>query len=252
MTLEVCCGNLESVHAAVNGGAQRIELCSALEVEGLTPSWDVLQQARKLYPSLIIHVLIRSRAGNFCYSPEEVSQMAAQIEKALELGADGIVVGALTARGEVDVPTMQTWTGIVDDWLLAKGFEAAGCHSCMDAYYFQGMVKRPSVTFHRAFDACKDPFRALEDIIGLGCSRVLTSGQAATALEGTPLLKELRLRADGRIGILPGGGITPDNARAILDATGCTELHASASVLQPDGRKITSAALVAAILAVRP
>lgn len=248
MILEACCGNLESVHAAVTGGAPRIELCSALELDGLTPSWEVLEEARRLYPSLLIHVLIRSRAGDFCYSAEEVSEMAAQIEKALELGADGIVVGALTPSGDVDRRAIQAWMKVVEDWLLAKGFEAGGCHSCMDAYFFQGLVKRPSVTFHRAFDACRDPFRALEDIIGLGCDRILTSGQAATALDGVALLKELQVRAAGRIGILPGGGITPENARAILDGTGCTELHASASIKE-EGRKVTSAALVSAILA---
>ena len=248
MTLEVCCGNLESVHAAVTGGATRIELCSALEVDGLTPFWDVLQEVRRLYPSLVVHVLIRSRAGDFCYSPEEVSTMASQIEKALELGADGIVVGALTPAGDVDVSAMRVWMGVVEDWLLAKGFEAGGCHSCMDAYFFQGLVKRPSVTFHRAFDVCWDPFQALEVIIGLGCKRILTSGQAPTALEGVALLKNLRVRAGGRIGILPGGGITPANARTILDVTGCTELHASASTTI-EGRKVTSAALVKAILA---
>ncbi len=248
MILEACCGNLESVHAAVTGGAPRIELCSALEADGLTPSWEVLEEARRLYPSLLIHVLIRSRAGDFCYSAEEVSEMAAQIEKALELGADGIVVGALTPSGDVDRLAIQAWMNVVDEWMLAKGFEAGGCHSCMDAYFFQGLVKRPSVTFHRAFDACRDPFRALEDLIGLGCDRILTSGQAATALDGVALLKELQVRAAGRIGILPGGGITPENARAILDGTGCTELHASASI-KKEGRKVTSAALVSAILA---
>lgn len=249
MILEACCGNLESVHAAVTGGAPRIELCSALELDGLTPSWDVLQEARRQYPSLVIHVLIRSRAGDFCYSAEEVSEMAGQIEKALELGADGIVVGALTPSGDVDLPALQRWMGVVDDWMLAKGFEAGGCHSCMDAYFFQGLVKRPSVTFHRAFDACRDPFQALEDLIGAGCNRILTSGQAPTALEGTALLKELRRKADCRIGILPGGGITPENARAILEATSCTELHASASIIK-EGRKVTSAALVSAINAI--
>ena len=248
MILEACCGNLESVHAAVTGGAPRIELCSALEADGLTPSWEVLEEARRLYPSLLIHVLIRSRAGDFCYCAEEVSEMAAQIEKALELGADGIVVGALTPSGEVDRYAIQAWMKVVEDWLLAKGFEAGGCHSCMDAYFFQGLIKRPSVTFHRAFDACRDPFRALEDLIGLGCDRILTSGQAATALDGVALLKELQVRAAGRIGILPGGGVSPENARTLLDATGCTELHASASVMK-EGCKVTSAALVSAILA---
>ena len=248
MTLEVCCGNLESVHAAVAGGATRIELCSALEQDGLTPSWEVLNQVRAYYPSLVIHVLIRSRAGDFCYSPEEVSAMTSQIEDALVFGADGLVLGALTPEGDIDCEAMRTWMSVLDDWQLAKGFEAGGCHSSMDAHFFKGLIPRPSVTFHRAFDVCREPFRALEDIIGLGCNRILTSGQAPTALEGAALIRQLRERADGRIGLLPGGGITPSNARAVLEATGCTELHASASTTI-DGRKVTSAAIVKAILA---
>ena len=94
MTLEVCCGNLESVHAAVKGGAPRIELCSRLDLDGLSPLWEELEQARALYPTLKIHALIRPREGDFCYGPEEAVQMQADIEKALELGADGIDIGA--------------------------------------------------------------------------------------------------------------------------------------------------------------
>ena len=248
MILEVCCGNLESVHEAVAGGAPRIELCSALELDGLTPSWEDLKAARAQYPALKIHVLIRSRAGDFCYTPAEVQDMSAQIEKALELGADGIVLGALTPKGDVDKAAVQAWMDVISDWMLAKGLEAGGCHSSMDAYFFQGLVKKPSVTFHRAFDQVRDPFGALEEIVGLGCGRILTSGQAPSALEGAPLIRRLREKARGRIGLLPGGGITPDNARAILDLTGCEQLHASASVMEK-GRKVTSAALVSAILA---
>lgn len=248
MTLEVCCGNLESVHAAVAGGASRIELCSALEQDGLTPSWEDLKTARKHYPTLKIHVLIRCRAGNFCYTREEVAEMTDQIETALSSGADGIVIGALTPKGDVDVSAMEAWTEVVSDWMLAKGFELGGCHSSMDAYFFQGLAARPSITFHRAFDVCRKPFEALETLVGLGCDRILTSGQAPSALEGAELIRELRLKARGRILLLPGGGVRPDNARAILDRTGCTELHASASV-KKEGGKVTSAALVSAILA---
>ena len=217
MTLEVCCGNLESVHAAVKGGARRIELCSQLELDGLTPVWEELQTARSLYPGLIIHVLIRPRAGDFCYSAAEVQQMAADIATALALGADGIVVGALTPEGEVDLPAMER--------LMA-----------------------PNVTFHRAFDVCREPLRALEDIIGLGCRRILTSGQAATALEGATLIQALRERSAGRLLLLPGGGVTPENAASFLARTGCMEIHASASVKKADGTRVTSAHTVAAIL----
>lgn len=216
--LEVCCGNLDSVHAAVKGGAPRIELCSSLELDGLTPSWEDLCTARALYPQLTIHVLIRPRPGDFCYSPAELQQMAADIRTALSLGADGIVIGCLTPSGDVDVPAMQV--------LMA------------DARH---------VTFHRAFDVCRQPFDALETIIGLGCTRLLTSGQAPTVAEGTDMVRALRERADGRIGLLPGCGVTPRNARRILELTGCTEIHASASHTV-NGRKVTSSRTVAAIL----
>ena len=100
--LEVCCGNLDSVRAAVEGGAPRIELCSALELDGLTPAREDLKAARSLFPDLTIHVLIRPRAGDFCYSPKEVDLMSRQIETALDFGADGIVIGCLTRSGDVD------------------------------------------------------------------------------------------------------------------------------------------------------
>jgi len=247
MKLEVCCGNLESVHAAAKGGAPRIELCSALELDGLTPDWEDLQKARAYYPELVIHVLIRCRAGDFCYTKEEVRQMTGQIEEALAYGADGIVIGALTPEGDIDTAALEEWSGLLQQWLLAKGLEAGGCHSSMDAHFFKGLIPVPSVTFHRAFDRCRDPFQALEDIIGLGCNRILTSGQAATALEGAGLIRELREKAHGRIGLLPGGGITPENAKAVLERTGCTELHASASETV-DGRKVTQERLVRALL----
>ena len=217
--LEVCCGNLDSVRAAVEGGAPRIELCSALELDGLTPAREDLKAARSLFPDLTIHVLIRPRAGDFCYSPKEVDLMSRQIETALDFGADGIVIGCLTRSGDVDKAAMQKL-----------------------------MRTARNVTFHRAFDVCREPFSALEDIIELGCRRILTSGQAPVAAEGTDLIRELRSRAQGRIGLLPGCGVNPRNARRILELTGCSEIHASASAREADGRKVTSASTVAAIL----
>jgi len=227
--LEVCCGNPESVAAAVGGGARRVELCSALELDGLTPPTEWIRDARTHFPHLTLHVLIRSRAGDFCYSEPEVATLAEQVGSALEAGADGIVVGCLTKDGAVDLPAMRRLVHVVDEWNRS------------------GKTARVTLTFHRAFDVCKRPFEALEQIIGLGCDRILTSGQAATAEAGSALLRELREKAAGRIILLAGGGVTPANAAGILQATGCTEIHASASETV-NGKKTTSAAKVAAIL----
>jgi len=222
MILEVCCGNLDSVKAAVEGGAQRVELCSRLEVDGLTPLWEDLREARSLFPQLKIHVLIRPREGDFCYSAKEVDKMAADIEIALALGADGVVLGALDEKGDVDQAVIQELLAVAEPWA-------------------------PALTFHRAFDVCRRPFDALETIEGMGFHRILTSGQAPSAQEGTDMLRELQSRA--KLIILPGGGINASNARRILELSGCSELHASASSLQPDGRKVTEAKKVAAIIA---
>ena len=246
--LEVCCGSLESVRAAVEGGAARVELCAALELDGLTPAWEDLRRARAEFPGLTIHVLIRPRPGDFCYTQEEVEEMTAEIETALEAGADGIVAGCLTPEGDVDLPAMLQLTMTVDNWNLAQELVSDRCHASSDDHFFPAERPGVSFTFHRAFDVCKRPFQALEDIIDLGCDRILTSGQAPSAVEGMDLLRLLRERADGEIVILPGGGVTPENAARILAVTGCTEIHASASEIQ-DGRKITSARRVQKIMA---
>ena len=222
MILEVCCGNLDSVKAAVEGGAQRVELCSRLEVDGLTPLWEDLREARSLYPQLKIHVLIRPREGDFCYSAKEVDKMAADIEIALALGADGLVLGALDEKDDVDQAVIQELLAVAEPWA-------------------------PALTFHRAFDVCRRPFDAQETIEGMGFHRILTSGQAPSAQAGTDMLRELQSRT--QLIILPGGGINASNARRILELSGCSELHASASSLQPDGRKVTEAKKVAAIIA---
>ncbi len=220
--LEVCCGSPESVAAAVAGGARRIELCAHLELDGLTPPMEWVRDAKTRYPDLLVHVLIRPRAGDFVYAAEETDTMVLQIREALEAGADGIVIGALTPAGDVDLALLKRLISVIP----------AG---------------RASVTFHRAFDVCRKPFDALEQIIGLGCNRILTSGQQPTVVEGADMLRALRQRARGRILILPGGGVTTENAARVLAGTGCVEIHASASETI-DGKKITSAAKVAAIL----
>lgn len=237
--LEVCAGDLESVRAAADGGAARVELCSALGEGGVTPSIGFIRQAL-LVPGLRVHVLIRPRGGDFLYTPEEVNAMVADIEACRESGAHGVVIGALTPDGDIDLPSCR------------RMIEAAG---------------EMSVTFHRAFDLCRNPEEALDTIIELGCDRLLTSGQAATALEGTPLLRRLHDRAAGRLVILAGGGVTPDNAADILIGSGTNEVHASAraGVTSPmryrkEGvamgapgsdeysRKVTSPAIVAKIV----
>ena len=246
--LEVCCGNPESVDAAVLGGARRIELCADLEADGLTPPTAWIRDAKTRYPSLTVHVLVRPRAGDFVYSPAEADATANQVEEALEAGADGIVIGALTPEGEVDLPLMERLVSLVDTFNLASELlDSDRCHAANDSHFFPGPARRVSITFHRAFDRCRRPFEALEQIIGLGCDRILTSGQEATAEAGAAMLGELRRRARGRIGILPGGGVTPGNAARILAATGCAEIHASASVVR-DGKKVTDAVRVAEIL----
>ena len=222
MTLEVCCGNLESVHAAVKGGAPRIELCSRLDLDGLTPVWEELREARTLYPALKIHVLIRPREGDFCYTPEEWEHMADEMVLAQQLGADGLVIGALTEKGDVDREAMEALLRVVKPGV--------------------------ALTFHRAFDVCRWPFEALQTIESLGFHRILTSGQAPSALEGTDMLRELQRRTT--LTILPGGGVNASNARRILELSGCRELHASASTLLPDGSKVTDAKKVADILSV--
>ena len=221
--LEVCCGSLQSAVNAVAGGAERIELCSALEVDGLTPSMEVLRELRQRFPELKIHVLIRPREGDFVYTEAEVAQMEREIHEAVAAGATAIVCGALTVDGEIDVPAMK------------RLVEAA-----------EGMP----FTFHRAFDVVKDQQAALETLKALGIRRVLTSGGAVTAEAGIPVLRQLVKQAHDDIIILPGGGVNSRNARRILTETGATEIHGSCSEVLSDGSRQTCAAEVAAVLGV--
>ncbi len=198
-TLEVCCGSLASVDAAVKGGAERIELCSALSLDGLTPSVGTIRLVRQRYPRLRVHVLIRPREGDFVYTRDELQAMLLDIREALPW-ADGIVSGALTPQGDIDMGATQ---------LL---MEAA--------------ADKP-FTFHRAFDVCRHPLQAMEQLIALGCRRILTSGQQPSAEQGIELLRRMNDLADGRIIVMPGGGVNIRNVRLILDQTGCTEIHGS-------------------------
>lgn len=203
--LEVAANSPASALAAEAGGASRVELCTALEAGGLTPSHAAIAITCERL-RIPVHVLIRPRTGDFVFDDLECEVMRRDIETCNALGCAGVVLGVLTADGDVDVPR---------------------CRSLIDAAH--GL----SVTFHRAFDFVRDPERALETIITLGCDRLLTSGQAADALAGAPLIRKLIGLAHGRITVMPGGGITAQNTGAIARATGACEFHASAKARMP-------------------
>lgn len=209
MILEIAANSVASALAAEQGGADRVELCTALELGGLTPSHAQIALARDRL-RIPLYVLIRPRAGDFLYDDLEWETMQRDIEACAALGCDGVVLGVLDAEGNVDTPRCRA--------LIA----AAG---------------KLGVTFHRAFDMSRDPVRALEDIIALGCERVLTSGAQASAVEGAALIRELVVQAGGRLAVMPGAGITAQNIAALAAATGAREFHASAKRRLPSGMR---------------
>ena len=198
--LEIAANSLASALAAQDAGAGRVELCASLGEGGLTPSYATIALARERL-HIPLYVLIRPRAGDFLYNDPEFETMLGDIEACVRLGCDGIVIGALDADGDVAVAQCRQ--------LIAAG-------------------GRLGVTFHRAFDLARDPHRALEDIVALGCARILTSGQCPTAPEGAELIRALVDQAAQRIVIMPGGGIDADNIAVLRAETGATEFHASA------------------------
>lgn len=198
--VEVCVESVAGALAAQEGGADRVELCANLLEGGTTPSAGTIRLARrKLH--MAMNVIIRPRGGDFCYSDLEFEVMKQDIALAKEAGADGVVIGLLTPEGDVDAPRTAE--------LIA--------------------LARPlSVTFHRAFDMARDPYRALEDLIALGVNRVLTSGQESSVLEGLDLIADLVQRAGERIIIMPGGGINERNIAKIVAQSGAKEVHFAA------------------------
>jgi copper homeostasis protein len=197
---EVCVESVEAALAAQTGGADRVELCADLLEGGITPSTGTIAVTREMI-RIRLHVIIRPRGGDFCYSDAEFAVMLRDVETARALGADGIVIGVLNPDGSVDAERT--------DALISAA--------------------RPmSITFHRAFDVTRDPFEALETLITLGADRVLTSGQEASALEGAEVIAELVRRADDRIIVMAGGGIREGNVRRVVAATGVREIHFTA------------------------
>jgi copper homeostasis protein len=212
--VEAAVDSLAAALAAEDAGADRLELCGDLDVGGVTPPAGLLREARRR-TRLPIFTMIRPRAGSFVYSAGEIDAMLAAIVEARSLGASGIVTGALAPSGGVDLDAMRR--------LVA--------------------ASRPlPVTFHKAFDRLADLDSVLETLVGLGIDRVLTSGGAATAAEGTAVIARLARRAGGRIIIVAGGGVNGADLPALVRATGISEVHARCD---PDGARIR--AIVAAL-----
>jgi copper homeostasis protein len=201
---EICVDSVAGVRAARAAGAHRVELCANLLEGGTTPSRGMIRNARAI-AGIGLHVIIRPRGGDFLYDEDEFEIMAADIDAAKAEGADGVVIGLLSAEGSIDTPRTRE--------LISAA--------------------RPlSVTFHRAFDMTRDPFAAMETLIDLGINRVLTSGQEASVLEGLPLIADLIRRAGDRIIVMPGAGITPRNAARIIAEARPKEIHFAA--LEPE------------------
>lgn len=203
--VEIATSDFHTTQQAVLGGADRIELCANLAEGGTTPGLGHIRECREAF-ALPLFPIIRPRGGDFLYSNEEYAIMKKDIQLCRELGCDGVVTGLLQADGSLD--TRRT----------AQLVELA--------YPL-------SVTFHRAFDRCADPLQAMEQLIQIGCERILTSGQQLQAPDGVELLARLQTAAAGRIIILVGSGVRPANVAALAAATGCTEFHASLRRKQP-------------------
>lgn len=200
-TLEVCAGSVQSAIEGQKGGAVRVELCDNLIEGGTTPPLSQIEKSRESI-DIQLNIIIRPRGGDFLYSDLEFELMKQDIHHCGKAKCDGVVIGMLNADGSVD---MQRNTQLIT---IAREY---------------GM----SVTFHRAFDRCRDLFKSLEDVIELGCDRILTSGGEKTAIEGKNIIKKLIEKSQNRIIIMPGGGITEDNILELVKATNLKEFHGS-------------------------
>ena len=201
--LEVIVCSLDDARAAAAGGADRFELCSALSLGGLTPSLGLLDAVKREVPRIPVMFMLRPRQAGMAYAQGDLSVMQRDAELALEHGADGLVFGVLTERGEVDAGVCR------------RLLEIARRHP------------NAQTVFHRAFDVVADPVAALERLIDLDFTRILTSGRAPRVVDGLDEIHRTRERAAGRIEILPGGGLNARNVAAVVAATGVDQVHLS-------------------------
>lgn len=200
ITVEICVDTVESAIAAQIGGADRVELCDNLMEGGTTPSLGAIEVARELL-NIKLHVIIRPRGGDFLYSKTEFEIMKRDIETAKRLRVDGVVIGILDADGNIDLERTQE---------------------------ISALARPMSVTFHRAFDVCADPFKAIDELAAIGVDRILTSGQEATAIEGLDLLAKLARHAGDRITIIACGNLNERNLKKVVDTSGVREVHFTA------------------------
>ena len=209
MIYEICVDSVDGVRAARTAGANRVELCADLLEGGITPSRGMIRGARSV-DDIGLHVIIRPRGGDFLFDDDEFAVMEADIDTAKAEGADGVVIGLLTADAVIDAERTRR--------LIERA--------------------RPlAITFHRAFDMTADPFAALETLIELGVHRVLTSGQQESVLEGLPLIAELVQCAGDRIIVMPGGGITARNVQRIIASAQPAEIHFAALEQEASGMR---------------
>ena len=203
-TIEICCDNIYSCIAAETESVDRIELCSSLEMGGLTPSAGLIKRSREVFSS-DIHVLIRPRGGDFLYSTSDLKVILSDIDFCCESGIDGIVFGALNKDGLIDSDL---------------------CEDIIDYVHEKGM----SFTFHRAFDLTPNLLDSLNVLVKIGADRVLTSGGRVSAYDGRDTIAQLVKMGQGRIGIIAGGGVRSENVSEIVCSAGVREIHLSASV----------------------
>ena len=199
MVIEICCSSISSVKNAINYGANRIELCQDLRNDGITPSKRLLNSAIKI-STKPINVLIRPRIGDFFYSSEEIKLIEYEIKQIKSLPINGIVIGILNRENDLPINVLKKLVQI---------------------------VKPLDLTFHRAFDIVNNPIKSMNTLIDIGFDRILTSGQSDTAEKGLKMLLELKEKANGKISIMPGGGINENNCHIFLK-NGFNEIHLSA------------------------
>ncbi len=209
ITLEIAAASLEDCITAQAGGADRVELNSAMTLGGLTPSLGALLEV-KAEVQIPVVAILRPRPGGFCYSSRELRVMHRDVDLMLEAGVNGIALGVLTTSGDIDVPRCKEFVTMIG--------------------------KKCDAVFHRAFDVTPDPRRSLDMLIELGFKRVMTSGQQNTAIDGAALIGDMITRAAGRIEVMPASGINKHNVGDLLLMTGAKQVHASLRMIKSDDR----------------